>query len=135
MASEEIVKNDSGKSPVWQYFGFYKNRAGVVLRVKAICRLCRSELSYSGNTTNLRAHIEHHHPLEHNILNVESAKEKSSKQPTLQEVVEWVTLLGSDSERHIKLVSAVGNFIAVDMQPLSVVENKGFLQLMKTAEP
>ena len=137
MASEEVVlvNNDSGKSPVWQYFGFYKTHDGVIQREKAICRLCHSQLSHSGNTTNLRTHIEHHHPLEYEVLTAKSAKEKCSKQPTLQEVVERVNPLSPDSERHIKLVSAVGNFIAVDMQPLSVVENKGFLDLMKAAEP
>ena len=35
MASKEdftIVKNKSGKSPEWQYFGFYKNQSGVLLQ-------------------------------------------------------------------------------------------------------
>ena len=35
----------------------------------------------------------------------------------------------------ISLRNAIGNFIAQDMQPLSVVENKGFLELMKVANP
>ena len=33
------------------------------------------------------------------------------------------------------MVEAIGNFIACDMQPLSVVENAGFKQLMYRAEP
>ena len=134
MTSEEIVKNDAEKSPVWQYFGFYKNHAGIVLRGKAVCCLCRSEFSYSGNTMNLQVHVERHHP-QHNILNAESAKEKSSKQPTLLEVVKRVTLLSSDSERHLKLVCTVGKFIAVDLQPLLFIEITDFLQLMKIAKP
>ena len=129
-----LVKNDSGKSPVWQYFGFYKS-SGVIQREKAVCRLCHGELAYSGNTTNLRTHIERHHPIEHRLLKSESKKEHHSKQQTLHEVVEQLNPLSSDSERHVKLVSAIGNFIAQDMQPLSVVENKGFLELMKVAEP
>jgi len=32
-------------------------------------------------------------------------------------------------------VKAVGNFIASDMQPLSVVDNTGFKQLLHVAEP
>ena len=32
-------------------------------------------------------------------------------------------------------MESIGNFIAYDMQPLSVVENAGFKQLMHTAEP
>ena len=38
-------------------------------------------------------------------------------------------------EQWQSLVEAVGNFIASDMQPLSVVENAGSKQLMYTAEP
>ena len=138
MASDSaftLVKNDSVKSPVWQYFGFYKSSSGVIQREKAVCRLCHSQLSYSGNTTNLRTHVERHHPIEHKLLNSEPKKEQYSKQQTLEEVVERLNPLSSDSERHVKLVSAIGNFIAQDMQPLSVVENKDFLELMKVAEP
>ena len=43
--------------------------------------------------------------------------------------------LPKDSEWWQTLVEAVGNFIACDIQPLSVVENAGFKQLMYTAEP
>ena len=56
MVSDSIVmlmKNGSGKSPVWQYFGFCKSPNGVIQREKAICRLSHSELPYSGNTTNI----------------------------------------------------------------------------------
>jgi len=83
-------------------------------------------------------HVEHKHQIEHKLLLSQAAKDKtesSSNQPTIEVVVEQLKPFSKDSERHIKLVEAVGNFIAVDMQPLSVVENKGFLQLMKVAEP
>ena len=43
--------------------------------------------------------------------------------------------LPRDSERWQTLVEAIGNFIASDMQPLSVVENSGFRQMMHIAEP
>ena len=138
MASQSnvtLVNNDSGKSPVWQYFGFYKSSSGVIQCEKAICQLCHGELAYSGNTTNLRTHMEHYHPIEHKLLNSESKKEQHSKQQTLQEVVDRFNPLSSDSKQHVKLVSAIGNFIAQDMQLLSVVENKGFLELMKVVEP
>jgi len=84
---------------------------------------------------NLRNHTECHHPIEHKLLNSESKKEQYSKQQTLEEVIDRVNPLSSDSEWHVKLVSAIGNFISQDTQLLSVVENKGFLELMKVAEP
>ena len=56
-------------------------------------------------------------------------------QSMLLKVLERSQPLPKDSERWQSLVEAVGNFIASDMQPLSVVENAGFKQLMYTAEP
>jgi len=63
------------------------------------------------------------------VLIVSSRKDKtesSTNQPTIEVVVERLKPFGKDSEQHVKLVEAIGNFIVVDMQPLSVVENKGF---------
>ena len=28
----------------------------------AVCKLCHTNVKYSGNTTNLRAHLKRHHP-------------------------------------------------------------------------
>ena len=49
------------KSPVWESFGFYMDDNGKLDRSKAICRLCRRAIAYSGNTTNLHNHVFHHH--------------------------------------------------------------------------
>ena len=83
----------------------------------------------------MRTHIERHHPIEHNLLNPEPKKVQFLKQQTLQDVVERLKPLSNDSEQHVKFVSAIGNFITQNMKPLSVVENKDFLELMKVAEP
>lgn len=49
------------KSSVWEFFGFYKDDFGSLDKSRAICKLCRRGTNYSGNTTNLRTHIVHHH--------------------------------------------------------------------------
>lgn len=49
------------KSSVWEFFGFYKNCYGNLDKSRAICKLCKRGINYSGNTTNLRTHIVHHH--------------------------------------------------------------------------
>ena len=49
------------KSMVWENFGFYMDDNGTLDRSKAICRICRRAISYSGNTTNLHNHVSHHH--------------------------------------------------------------------------
>lgn len=50
------------KSQVWESFGFYMDDQGRLDRTKAICRMCRRAIAYSGNTTNLHNHVSHHHP-------------------------------------------------------------------------
>jgi len=65
--------------------------------------------------------MERKHPIEHKRLASQAAKDKmesSSDQPTIEVIVERLKPLSKDSERHVKLVEAIGNFIAVDMQPL-----------------
>ena len=49
------------KSSVWEFFGFYKDDCGNLDKSRAICKICRKGTNYSGNTTNLRTHIVHHH--------------------------------------------------------------------------
>ena len=83
-------------------------------------------------------HLKRHHRSEYALLlKAEGEKDKlvEQLQPTVQKVIERVNPLPKDSERWQTLVEAIGNFIACDMQPLSVVENAGFKQLMYTAEP
>ena len=139
MALEKrIVHNPTGKSHVWKHFGFFSSEDGTPVKDKAVCRLRLSEVLYCKNTTNLRMHLERHHRSEYALLlKAEGEKDKlvEQSQPTLQKVIERVNPLPKDSERWQTLVEAIGNFIACDMQPLSVVENAGFKQLMYTAEP
>ena len=62
------------------------------------------------------------------LLKAEGDKDKlaeESMQP-LQKVFERSNPLTKDSKWWQKLIDAVGNFVTSDMQPLSVVENRGF---------
>jgi len=72
MASENIeVKTPRGKvSPVWTYFGYKTdgttgNIAGSGAGSKLICKLCKTEISSCGGTTNLWNHLRAIHPTEH----------------------------------------------------------------------
>ena len=51
------------KSWVWKYFGFRKNE-GQVVRDVAVCKDCRCELRYCGNTWNLSAHLKRRHGID-----------------------------------------------------------------------
>ena len=109
----------------------------ILLGENAVCLLSLSEVLYSKNTTNLCTHLERLHQDEYSLLLAEGDKDKllEQLQPTLLKVLERSQPLPKDSERWRTLVEAVGNFIASDMQPLSVVENIGFKQLLHVAEP
>jgi hypothetical protein len=54
------------KSVVWKYFGFWKiikqDAPSEIMKDKAVCKLCKAEYKYSGNTTNLSQHLSKVHP-------------------------------------------------------------------------
>ena len=73
MASENIeVKTPRGKvSLVWTYFGYKidgttgKVTAGSGAGNKMTCKLCKTDISSCGGTTNLRNHLRAIHPTEY----------------------------------------------------------------------
>ena len=67
-----IIANKNGHSKLWKYFGFLATVSGdseTFDKKKAVCRLCKVVLPYSGNTTNFATHLEHHHPAEYSAEN------------------------------------------------------------------
>ncbi|XP_015362326.2 E3 SUMO-protein ligase ZBED1, partial [Marmota marmota marmota] len=64
-ADLKLVAHPRAKSKVWKYFGFDTNAEGCILQWKKIyCRICMSQIAYSGNTSNLSYHLEKNHPEE-----------------------------------------------------------------------
>jgi len=55
-----IVPNKGGKSPVWDHFGSPCDEDGALNNRRVVCRLCKLELPYLQNTTNLFAHLQTH---------------------------------------------------------------------------
>ena len=109
-----------------------------------LCRLCSAGLSYSGNSTNMKYHIQKHHP-EHFKDIDESSKERdtdhdeafesSFKQLSLQAALNKVKPYSKDSQRHKAMVNAVGEFICYGLQPISVVDDPSFRKLMANSDP
>ena len=66
MSSVKIIKVvplPHARSEVWSYFGFIADDEGEIQdKRKAICKICATTLSYSGNTTNLFTHLKSMHP-------------------------------------------------------------------------
>ena len=119
-----LLTHPRAKSKCWQFFGFRTDSDGTILdKKKVFCRLCSTSLPYCGNTTNLAYHID--------IADTAKAKKKLTLQGSLYKVKPYP----KSSQRHHKLVNAVGEFICFGLQPISVTDDSSFRKLMATADP
>ncbi|XP_078017548.1 E3 SUMO-protein ligase ZBED1-like [Epinephelus lanceolatus] len=119
------------KAHVWKHFGFYRQPGKKELDMTfTVCRHCHAKVKYFGNTSNTRAHLNRYHP--------ELSEEKDDT-PTPaaadQRTLHQFTKLPPSSARAKKLTTAIGYFIAKDMQPYRSVEKEGFRFMWKVAEP
>ncbi|XP_039895251.1 E3 SUMO-protein ligase ZBED1-like isoform X2 [Simochromis diagramma] len=121
------------KADVWTYFGFRtKEGSKDYDKSYAVCKICTARVKYSGNTTNLRTHVSRHHSDVASNANFKT-KRGDPSQRTIEEVN--FSKLPATSTRTTKITQSVLVFICKDMRPLSVVENKGFRNMIKTLEP
>lgn len=119
------------KSAVWKYFGFSK-KEGKINKTHAICKKCKAEIKYTGNTTNLAVHLKRKHGVDNVSLSTTPSK-ASTESPSLENY--FSQKLSHNSKRAMNVTSAISYFICKDMRPYSVVENEGFRELLNTLEP
>ena len=120
-----------------------------------VCKVCRKDVAYSSNTTNLRQHLESSHrellpstyssnttnlwqhleSSHRELLPSTSAHEGSIKQVTLKETLSSTKKLASDSAHAVVVMKSLAEFIAKDMQPITTVEGAGFCHFMSVVEP
>ncbi|MGH0115577.1 UNVERIFIED_CONTAM: hypothetical protein FKN15_024907 [Acipenser sinensis] len=65
-----VVTPPSMKSKYWRHFGFWTIGGQIENKKNVVCKLCKRELPYNSNTTNMRSHLEKHHPLECSEIHV-----------------------------------------------------------------
>ena len=151
MEYAQLVGKSKVKSKVWTHFGFPADGNGTIInQKKVICRLCKSTVAYSGNTSNLSYHLQREHPREHRELMAEHGhgnsdkKAESSRDASHATKTKQLTLGGAiakaapyprDSNKHKQLVEATADFICHSLQPLSVVDEPSFRRLLEIAEP
>nr|XP_055054000.1 E3 SUMO-protein ligase ZBED1-like [Misgurnus anguillicaudatus] len=125
------------KADVWDHFGFKRKKESEELdKSLAVCKLCHTNVKYSGNTTNLRVHLKRHHP--DKVTLSEDTKKLRSRDPKQ-------TILNIDggcshkfpsaSPRSQKITESIAYFICQDLRPYSVVENAGFRRMVNAMEP
>lgn len=135
------------KSECWKYFRLESPQSPV-----ATCTICNKTISRGGsllgrfNTTNLNRHLQSLHPkkLRAGRLKQEMAI-KQENTPKQESTPEPVTAVETGLTRQLKLpddcvkatdiTAKVMEFIVLDSQPLSVVDNKGFRRLVEHLEP
>ena len=119
----------SFKASVWQHFGFYEVEGRRELdKSHTVCKLCKEKKIYHGNTTNMRAHIVRWHP---ELVENTAGSSTTSNQTTIPNTI---TKLPMHSEKASRITKSIGAFIAKDLRPYSVVENDGFLAMLRTLE-
>ncbi len=124
------------KADVWEHFGFKNKKESDDLdKSMAVCKLCHTNVKYSRNTTNLRAHLKRHHPDKVMLPETEPKKLRSDlKQTTLDSDGGCCHKFPSTSPRSQKITESIAYLICQDLRPYSVVENTGFRHMVNTME-
>ena len=100
------------KSEIWTYFGFIADSDGVISDKKKIaCRICRTVIAYSGNTSNMTYHLQRQHSSEYDKYLKRSGKAKNndnsfSDSPGTSEVVSEQAGEGTSEPKQITLSAA-----------------------------
>ena len=133
----EAVSPKGKSSVVWKYFGYLKGEMEAT--TKPMCKICRTRVERAGGTTNLKAHLRTWHRTVYDELYLSEASHSSSmassKQATITSFVERVEKLSPNCEKAKRLTRKICEMIARDLRPVSIVDDVGFLSLMKEAEP
>ena len=98
------------------------------------CKICAQKVAHGGGTINLKNHLRTNHRAEYEEL---FKSEQITSQTSMDDFVQSssVKKLPHDSTCAVELTSAVVEFAARDLRPVSVVDGCGFLNLMEVAEP
>lgn len=76
---KKLVVPPSMRSIYWKFFGFPATDEGDILtKVKIVCILCKTQIAYNRNTSNLRMHLQNKHA--HELMELESSNLPSPRQ-------------------------------------------------------
>lgn len=124
----------SKMSAVWKFFKIDETNKRI-----ADCKLCSAKISRGGskvssyNTSNLIKHLKMKHKTEHGEFTAVTSS--CTQQLTLQQTLARHEKFSMDNPRAKKISEVVTQFIVLDDQPLSIVDNVGFRRLMNLLEP
>ena len=123
-------------SAVWRYFTLATPTSST-----AICNVCKVNVPRGGgstakyNTTNLIKHIQKHHAKEHGeflqLNKTKGAGDSTAQQLTLADALQRWEKFPTESLKASAITQKVLEFIVLDAQPMSVVEDEGFRCLLE----
>ncbi|CAI6377428.1 unnamed protein product [Macrosiphum euphorbiae] len=123
--ADTLVSLAGARSDVWKSFGFKVDDSGVIINHKKVtCRNCLLAIGYSGNTSNLKSHLQ------------QCTKGKSESKISISTFfTSSKSKLSSNSKRHKELTKGLLNFVVRDVRPFNLIEGKGFRAFMNLAVP
>ena len=136
MAEEKprLQSPKGAKSPYWQHFGFEVDSNGVKLSENVVkCKLCYRDIGYSRNTSNLKQHLELHHP---ECMAGPSSQSSVSKQASIESfITNPKPKYKRGSQRDRDITDALTRFVAKDMRPIALIEGEGFSDFVRALDP
>ena len=131
-------------SAVWAYFTVSREDTRI-----AVCNTCKVEVMRGGcrvksfNTINLMSHLKNRHPEVHKQCQEANVASKQAKTKTataavgspIQQALDKTKKFAKDSAKAKSITNKVMEMIALDNQPFSIVEDRGFRQLIEHIEP
>lgn len=141
--AEDELYTPKLKSNVWKYFKLSR-----VIKEKAFCSKCRGSFQYkAGCTSYLSKHLLKIHGIDTRIsstntnsdtnsgIQAQSSSASNQYQPTVTEFVERKKCIDLNSHRGQEITKRIVMMVCKDLQPFSVVEDSGFLDLIAFLEP
>ena len=132
------------KSQVWEYFSFRKQDTEIDKTI-TVCNICKCEFKYAtGSTSSMNNHLSRKHDIVVKNVKVgvdeasgekQQSVSKGNGQLRLHEAFAIRNKLSRTSSRHTEITRSIGTFIAKDMRPFSVLENEGFVNMIRVLEP
>ncbi|GBC04852.1 hypothetical protein RclHR1_00590038 [Rhizophagus clarus] len=126
------------KTDIWRYFNkldppkpkHKKGSCNVEIRTSKDVKICGHVINTDGSTGNFWSHLEANHGI------LRSEKENTSSNPTQAKVdVMFQKQWSKNPKRKRECDEALTEFLIDDMQPLYVLKNEGFINLVKTLDP
>lgn len=131
-----VMDSSRKRSDLWLHFTQQKNE-------KARCDLCKNIFSYkNGTTSNLRKHLANKHnihpPKESKNCNQNSNDEnkdefENHEKKCQNNIVQYMRTVSVSRKKQID--NLILKMIVKDFQPFSIVEDEGFVALLKFIEP